>query len=458
VDDRARSRGDHEEDRKRSPTSRGKSAAASQAPSFSSSLRLRAEGTPPGARVPFARGLRLSALLLVSVVVSTRPFFAGTPDDFTLTVLLASLLALAFSLTLVSRWPERALPVLWTPLHGPLLLFALATLWGLKLGTWQPEAVLRGLDYLSLLLLALLLAELSLELEERHLLLVPLLGSLFVVVLYGYYQYFWEFDRMLAEMAAQPAHVAQELGISPESWPDFIARVRGREIFSTFLMSNSLGGYLVLLLPVLAGYLFDRLARRRGEWWREPGLWLLAIILGAGAVALSLSRVKGAWIALAGALVLGVPLLVLWSRLRRFWPALVLGVCLVAGLFFWWLWRTDVTSRVLVNDSLGARLGFWQGALQVLGKHPLGVGIGRFQPYYLQDKLPSAHEVDLPHCVWLEVWVELGPLAAGSAWPSTKRLGRPAAPALLPREAPAKPHRPSLTSTSSPWASSRLPW
>jgi hypothetical protein len=344
------------------------------------------------------------------VVISARPFFAGTPEDFTLTVLLGSLLALAFGLTLVSRWPERALPVLWSPLHGPLLLFALATLWGLKLGTWQPEAVLRGLDYLSLLLLALLLAELGLELEHRHLLLIPLLGSLFVVVLYGYYQYFWEFDRMLREMAAKPLQVQQELGISPESWPDFISRVQGREIFSTFLMSNSLGGYLVLLLPVLAGYLFDRLARRGKDWRREPGLWLLAIILGAGAVALSLSLVKGAWIALAGALMLGVPLLVLWRRLRRLWPALVLGVCLLAGLFFWSLWRTDVTKRVLVNDSLGARLGFWHGALQVIGKHPLGVGIGRFQTYYLQDKLPSAHEVDLPHCVWLEVWAELGPV------------------------------------------------
>jgi len=425
VDDRAHCNGGREQDRERRPTSKGKSARAPQTPTVS---------LAPG-RTTFPRGLRLSALLLVSVVISVRPFFAGTPDDFILTVLLGSLLALAFGLTLVSRWPEKALPVLWTPLHGPLLLFALATLWGLRLGTWQPEAVLRGLDYLSLLLLALLLAELSVELEERRLLLLPLLGSLFVMVLYGYYQYFWEFDRMLAEMAAKPIQVQQELGISQESWPDFVSRVEGREIFSTFLMSNSLGGYLVLLLPVLAGYLCDRLRTGRRGPWRVVELSLLAIMVAAGGAALLLSRVKGAWLALGGASVLGALLLLAWRRLRRLWPALVLGVCLAAGLFFWWLWRTDVTRRVLVNDSLGARLGFWHGALQVIGKHPLGVGIDRFQPYYLQDKLPSAHEVDLPHCVWLEVLVELGPLGLlALIWFAASGLGLALEEATRPRQ------------------------
>lgn len=393
-------KGSQREDPERRPAPTAKPATATRAPGS----RL------PLERTPLSRGLRLSALLLVSVVISVRPFFAGTPADFTLTLLVGSLLALALSLMLVSRWLERALPVLWSPIHGPLLLFALATLWGLKLGTWQPEALLRGLDYLSLLVLALLLAELSLELRERQLLLLPLLASLFTVVLYGYYQYFWEFDRMLREMAAKPAQVAQELGINPESWPDFISRVQGREIFSTFLMSNSLGGYLVLLLPVLAGYLLDRCRSGRGGGWRAVGLGLLVVVLGAGGVALWLSRVRGAWTALAGALVVGVPLLLLWRRLRRLWPALVLGACLAAGLFFWWLARTDVTTRVRVNDSLGARLGFWHGALQVIRGHPLGVGIGRFQPYYLQVKLASAHEVELPHCVWLECLVELGPV------------------------------------------------
>lgn len=359
-------------------------------------------------QTPLSRGLWLSALLLVAVVVAMRPLFAGTPADFALTAVTAALLVLAMSLVLISHALDRRLPVVSTPLHAALLLFALAALWGLARGGWQPAAVLRGLDYLSLLLLALLLVELRLELRERQLFLFLALTSFFVVVVYGLYQYFWEFDQMIRDIAQNPARVARELGVSPDDWLGFVDRVEGREVFSTFLMSNSLGGYLVLLLPVLAGYFFDYVRATRGRTERTSSLAYL-VMLVAGICALWVSRARGAWLALVAALILGPLLLLAWPRLRRLWPILLLGACIIGGLFCWWLLEADISARVLRNDSVGVRLGFWHGSLRVIGRHPWGgVGIGRFEPYYLQEKLASAHEVDLPHNMWLEAWVEMG--------------------------------------------------
>jgi len=389
---------------------------------------------------PLARGSRLSALLLVAVVVAMRPLFAGTPADFPLTTVVLALLVLAMSLLLLSRALDRQLRVVCTPLHGALVLFALAALWGVAQGGWQSAAVLRGLDYLSLLLLVVLLVELRPELRERQLFLFILLTSLVVVAVYGLYQYFWEFDRMMSQVAANPQKVARELGISPESWGGYIDRLEGREVYATFLMSNSLGAYLILLLPVLGGYFFDYLRATRRTAERTSGIAYL-VMLVAVVCALWLSRSRGAWLALGAALVLGPCLLLAWPRIRRFWPVLLVGACIVGGLFCWWLLGADVADRVLVNDSLGVRLGFWNGTLRVIRDHPLaGVGIGRFQPYYLQQKLASAHEVELPHNMWLEAWVEMGILglvalvsvmaaALGMALDAARRpCGRPYGP------------------------------
>jgi len=364
--------------------------------------------TPQPGPSALPQGLRLSALLLTAVVVTLRPLFAGTPSDFALTIVVGALLVLALGLTVFSRALEGRLPVVVTPLHLPMVLFALAALWGVARGGWQPEALLRGLDYLSLLLLVVLVAELGREVRERQLFLFLLLSSFFVVVVYGLYQFFYEFDQMAEQIARNARQVQLELGISPEDWPDFLARFQAREVYATFLMSNSLAGYLILLLPVLAGYLFDYVRATRATAERTSGTAYLVMLVAAAAT-LWLTRSRGAWLALAGALLVGVPALLLWPRVKRLWPLFLAGVVIAGGLGCRWLAQADVSARVLKNDSLGARLGFWQGALRVIERHPFaGVGIGRFQPHYLQVKLPSAHEVDLPHNLWLEVWVEMG--------------------------------------------------
>lgn len=403
----------------------------------------------PAAATALPRGLRLSALFFTAVVVALRPLFAGTPSDFALTIVVAALLVLALSLVLLSRALEGRLLVVSTALHPPLVLFALAAAWGVSRGGWQPEAVLRALDYLSLLILVMLLAEVGRELPERQLFLFLLLSSFFVVVVYGLYQFSYEFDRMAERIAREPLQVQAELGISPEDWPDFLARFQAREVYATFLMSNSLAGYLILLLPLLAGYLFDYVRATRRSTERTTGVAYL-VMLVAAAAALWLTRSRGAWLALGGAVVVGVPLLLLWPRLKRLWPVLLVGVVLAGGLFAWRLARADVSARVLRNDSVGARLGFWHGTLRVIGKHPLaGVGIGRFQPYYMQEKLPSAHEVDLPHNLWLQVWVEMGLVglvamvwwAAAAVGLALGRATEPASPATAPRSGPGEGSR-----------------
>jgi len=382
---------------------------------------------------PLSRGLRLSALLLVAVVVAARPLFAGTPADFLLTTVLAAVLLLALALTIVSRSLGRGLPVLGTPLHPALLLFTVAALWGVAKGGWQPEAVLRGLDYLSLFIILLLVVELSGELQARQLFLFLVLTGFFVAVVYGLYQNFYQFSEMAEAIREHPDQVARELSIAPEEWPDFISRFESGEIWSTFIMSNTFGGYLIILLPVLAGYFFDYIRATRNVTERTSSIAYLVMAV-AGFWALALTGSRGAWVAVGGALVLGPALILSWKRLRRAWPVLVVVLCVAGGSLFHRLAHADIGARVLLNDSIGARLGYWQGTVRVIGRHPIaGVGIDRFPGYYLQEKIPSAHEVDLPHNMWLEAWVEMGLLglvalvavAATGLWMALEAVSRP---------------------------------
>lgn len=360
------------------------------------------------ARAAAGRVLRLIALLATAVVVTMRPLFRGIAPDFFLTVLTVGLQLLALCFLLASCVAEGKSSLRITLLHPALLILAIAAFWGASRADWQSEAVLSSLNLVSLLLTLFLVAELGIGWRHGQLFLFLLLTSSFLAIAVGLYQHFQWFDKFLGEISTRPDLAARKLMVSPEHWPDVKARIETREIYSTFLLSNTFAGYLLLILPVMAGYCMDYMAATKRITERLAGMIYL-LMPAAGIAALWQTGSRAAWIALGGAALTGPLITFVWPRMRRLWPVLLLMACFSAGILLWWLGHADVEHRVVRNDSLGVRLGYWQGTLGVIGKHPLrGVGIGRFPDHYLQMKSASAQEVRIPHSMWLEVWVEMG--------------------------------------------------
>ncbi|WP_297853180.1 O-antigen ligase [Meiothermus sp.] len=140
-------------------------------------------------------------------------------------------------------------------------------------------------------------------------------------------------------------------------------------------------------------------------------LGLLALIFGLGIVALSDSR--AAWLGLLGA----IPL---WfSRLSSRWGYVFLilsGVFVALALYLWLPSRLDrlatVTDLNYVNNQ--SRLEIWAVAWQAFLDHPLtGIGIGKFQIYYLKHLPIDALEPAATHAhnLFLHLLAEAGLLS-----------------------------------------------
>lgn len=167
----------------------------------------------------------------------------------------------------------------------------------------------------------------------------------------------------------------------------------------TFGQPNPYGGYLNLSLPIavaLAG--FGRDARMR---WVAGGVSVISLF------ALYLADSRGAWLGLAGALLV---IVAVGLRLER--KAAIAGAIAVPLVILAWVTHIIPTSvqnkllaQVRLNDvSLTAqlndanystieRLAHWVAGLRMFQAHPiLGVGAGNYDAAYQQFKVPGWDE------------------------------------------------------------------
>lgn len=155
-----------------------------------------------------------------------------------------------------------------------------------------------------------------------------------------------------------------------ERWPQYHGRASG-----SFSMPNSLAAWLILLLPSAAAL---AMRRRTGEKSRVWWAWVSLVLL-CGLV-LTLSR--GAWVALAVALVAWPLSLRRWGWARRL--GIAAAVVVSVGLASAWLYRSQpqVRERVgyAVRDS-GERTRpiMWRAAWELFQEAPvLGTGAGSY--------------------------------------------------------------------------------
>jgi len=166
-----------------------------------------------------------------------------------------------------------------------------------------------------------------------------------------------------------------------------------RAITSSFVHYNGFGGYLVVVLSFLFGFLLST------KKFRVKASFLLILtIFSAVAVLLTLSR--GSWIGLSAAFIL---LLIFSGRnIIRLSPIfLTLVVMFLLPTFH------ERLIFIFKEGGDSDRFRYWLSAWRMISEHPfLGMGVGTFMANFSKF-LPNSN-VSYAHNCYLQIWAEAG--------------------------------------------------
>jgi hypothetical protein len=272
----------------------------------------------------------------------------------------------------------RALPLaLGLLLYFPALLLALA-----------PGAVV---EPVSVLLLGAAVGIFSAEVDpgrrRNAALPVALALAASIVALHGLIQSLWGLDALAARIEAGELMADRQI---------VLERVRGGRAFSAFATPASLGGFLVVAIPVTVGAAVGRSGRLR---W---GLLALGLLQIAGLLASASATA-------AAALVAAV---VLWALARRgvrrqVFASLAVGVAILGGVIL--IRGEQVTDMTAPGSPWRLRAGNFRIAVEMIADHPLvGVGPGGFGEVFPRYRRAGDNETQHVHNLPLELCAEWG--------------------------------------------------
>jgi hypothetical protein len=241
-----------------------------------------------------------------------------------------------------------------------------------------------------------------------------------------------ERPQLAAQLANDPA-----LTVEQRVADQYQARIGNWRLEGTFLLANTLGTYLVMLVPLVWS-----MAWRQRE---QPGarLWMIGTVFVMAVIALGMSGSKAAILALLLALAVTA-----WTwgfsggRPKRVVATVALlgGLVLIAGLALPQL-------RTALMASADVRLDYWRAGVALVAERPLsGHGLEGFAQEFPRVKPPAGEETVLAHQETLQAAVDLGIPAAlvllGWWWWVLRSL-RPQTESVLPR-----PSAPGLPRTA----------
>jgi O-Antigen ligase len=219
-----------------------------------------------------------------------------------------------------------------------------------------------------------------------------------VIGLYGVYQYVWGFDRIVADVYSwAPPHLVG----------DYLIRIAGRRVFSTFVYPNALAGFLLLALPVgaMTAISFFRDKEKLNRYGR---LVLVGVMLAATIVSFVLSGSKGGAICLAVTVFAGI--LILWrkSNLSSKWVIIIITAAIAGVVVF----ISTPGGKALVKAgkfTFSERVSYWKAGIRMVAAKPVfGHGANSFKDLYTIYKDPFANPVKNAHNNYLQLAVETG--------------------------------------------------
>ncbi len=388
------------------------------------------------------RILESTALLLLIFVVCVRPLISESYDSssnsisealrdvsdpspvrtlvFDLIILVAGVVWLA------SRAIDPSKPVRRTGMGIAILIWLVAVFLSCFAAGNKRLAINASFDWLCLLLVPMLLAQLMNKPYHRYVLLAAIIASAAAQTFACFDQYFvsyqdtWEhYQDVKTEFWAQ-----QNVPLDSEKVTLFENRIRAREALGYMPHSNATGSYLMLCLIPLVGMAASSLIRRSRSkqapptsafqaGGKERNLWPAAtgIVLAIGiGIATLLTKSRGALLSGFVGLFLFVAYRYAKSRptreqQRRTVIAVVL-FCVVAVVALAYVTHvgTPYTTTLLF------RWQYWRSTVPMIFDHFLfGVGRENFGRHYLHYKaIDSPEEVSTPHNFLLQIAADFG--------------------------------------------------
>lgn len=388
------------------------------------------------------RILESTALLLLIFVVCVRPLVSESYDSssnsisealrdvsdpspvrtlvFDLIILVAGVVWLA------SRAIDPSKPVRRTGMGIAFLIWLVAVFLSCFAAGNKRLAINASFDWLCLLLVPMLLAQLMNKPYHRYVLFAAIIASAAAQTFACFDQYFvsyqdtWEhYQDVKTEFWAQ-----QNVPLDSEKVTLFENRIRAREALGFMPHSNATGSYLMLCLIPLVGMAASSLIRRSRSkqapptsafqaGGKERNLWPAAtgIALATGIwIATLLTKSRGALLSGFVGLFLFAAYRYAKSRptreqqLRTVFAVILFCVAAIAALAYVTHVGTPYTTTLLF------RWQYWRSTVPMILDHFFyGVGRENFGRHYLHYKtIDSPEEVSTPHNLVLQVMADFG--------------------------------------------------
>lgn len=297
-----------------------------------------------------------------------------------------------------------------------LVLLSISTWWAMRTG--NPR--LAGNDWARWVLIftmPFLCRQILVEPVHQRCLVLVMISMAVVFAAQGYHQVLYTQPRMRLAYEQDPETTLRDLRIDAPAGSalriQFENRLRSPEPLATFALTNSLAGFLLPWLGIVAA-LAVRGTRERGSRQFTVTLWVIMVLL-VGCFWLTNSRSAHA------AFLIGSSLAVFGSCSSRRRIRLVVFLLVAAGTIAMLgaLGRLPEGPIRSAWQSLSYRLEYWQATWAMIRDYPLfGCGPGQFQDTYTAYKLPRSSEtIADPHNMFLEVAAVLGlPALASFLW------------------------------------------
>ncbi len=253
-----------------------------------------------------------------------------------------------------------------TPMDLPILLFLAVFVFLFLVRSPQIGIAVEGLRvYVEYMLWFFVASNLLLNKKQARALINLLVAMGTLIALHGVYQYI--------------------IGVEiPTTWLDSAESGVRTRVFSILASPNVMGSFLVLLIPVTVSQLFSARTRLLRYYYMA--------CLAPMALSLIFTYSRGAWLAMAGAIVI-YGLIYNWRILLALGAAVYAAPKLIPG----------ISSRIgymlspayLLSSARAGRVARWNKAIEKMQNNPLfGEGFGRYGGAVAARYIPSSNYVD----------------------------------------------------------------
>jgi len=196
--------------------------------------------------------------------------------------------------------------------------------------------------------------------------------------------------------------------IPAELQADFMRRIGRRRVFSVFVYPNSLAGFLLLAFPLTLFY-----AGMRSDWLARRNVWKLiayvVVLPLACFVSFLLTQSKGGYLTL---LVVACASVVAARKRLGLKPKVLLVGFLAALILLSGILLSPPGRRLIVEKgrfTFAERLDYWKAGCRMFLRSPvIGNGFNSFGLLYPRYRSPGAGEARTAHNNFLQIQVETG--------------------------------------------------